>query len=175
MKKPSSSPTNTISIAGTTKQPVHDQPTKLKSGSVSDDDKSEKRYSSSGYYESPHDDGTLKSSILMTILIQCYFFFFLENKPSRPRRLRDWNDDERRRRKEKMRLDIEKENMKSLMSPIKKGNATFKQISPDDRAAMNILDGTSPNKAKRLRPKTRRYDCKKKKIRNKFIIKNKIF
>lgn len=70
--------------------------------------------------------------------------------------MRDWNDEERRRRKEKMRLDIEKENMKSLTSPIKKTNAVFKQISPDDRAAMNVLDGTSPNKGKRLRPKTRR-------------------
>lgn len=70
--------------------------------------------------------------------------------------MRDWNEEERRRRKEKMRLDIEKENMKSLTSPIAKSTAIFKQISPDDRTAMNILDGTSPNKAKRLRPKTRR-------------------
>lgn len=82
--------------------------------------------------------------------------FFADNKPSRPRRVRDWNEDERRRRKEKMRLDIEKENMKSLTSPMKKTTPIFKQISPDDRTAMNILDGTSPNKAKRLRPKTRR-------------------
>lgn len=82
--------------------------------------------------------------------------FLADNKPSRQRRVRDWNEEERRRRKEKMRLDIEKENMKSLTSPITKSTATFKQISPDDRTAMNILDGTSPNKAKRLRPKTRR-------------------
>ncbi|KAJ6649060.1 Sesquipedalian-1, partial [Pseudolycoriella hygida] len=109
--------------------------TKPKTESVSDDDKSEKRYSSSGYYESPQDE---------------------DNKPSRQRRVRDWNEEDRRRRKEKMRLDIEKENMKSLTSPIKKPSHIFKQISPDDRAAMNILDGTSPNKAKRLRPKTRR-------------------
>lgn len=30
---------------------------KTKTESVSDEEKSEKRYSSSGYYESPHDDG----------------------------------------------------------------------------------------------------------------------
>lgn len=81
----------------------------------------------------------------------------LDNKPSRPRRIRDWNEEERRRKKEKMRLDIEKENMKCLTSPVKKPGTSFKQISPDDRTALNILDGTSPNKAKRLRPKTRRY------------------
>lgn len=58
-----------------------------------------------------------------------------------------------------MRLDIEKENMKCLTSPIKKQTtSTFKQISPDDRTALNILDGTSPNKSKRLRPKTRRLE-----------------
>lgn len=33
------------------------QPTKTKTESVSDDEKSEKRYSSSGYYESPQDEG----------------------------------------------------------------------------------------------------------------------
>lgn len=56
-----------------------------------------------------------------------------------------------------MRLDIEKENMKSLTSPSKKTSPSFK-ISADDRTAMNILDGTSLHKAKRIRPKTRRYE-----------------
>lgn len=56
-----------------------------------------------------------------------------------------------------MRLDIEKENMKSLTSPIKKPTTTFKQISPDDRNALNVLDGASPNKGKRFRPKGRRF------------------
>lgn len=86
-----------------------------------------------------------------------------DKKAARSRRTREWNEEDRRRRKEKMRLDIEKENMKSLTSPIKKPSAivspsalTFAQISPDDRAAMNVLDGTSPNKGKRFRPKTRR-------------------
>lgn len=32
---------------------------KTKTESVSEDEKSEKRYSSSGYYESPHDEGTI--------------------------------------------------------------------------------------------------------------------
>lgn len=85
------------------------------------------------------------------------FFPYLILEPSRPRRIRDWNEEERRRRKEKMRLDIEKENMKSLTSPAKKTSPLFKQISPDDRTALNILDGTSVHKAKRMRPKTRRY------------------
>lgn len=71
------------------------------------------------------------------------------------RKQRDWNEDERRRRKEKMRLDIEKENMKSLTSPTKKP-ICFKRISPDDRNALHILDGTSAAKTKRIRPKTRR-------------------
>lgn len=57
-----------------------------------------------------------------------------------------------------MRLDIEKENMKSLTSPSKNPIPVFKQISPDDRAAMNILDGANPSKGKRIRPKTRRFE-----------------
>lgn len=136
---------------------------KLKTESISDDEKSEKRYSSSGYYESPHDDGkpTSKNNLKFKEINNKDFSFCLE--PSRPRRIRDWNEDERRRRKEKMRLDIEKENMKSLTSPSKKTSPAFKQISPDDRAALNTLDGTNPSKTKRVRPKTRRRVQKKKK------------
>lgn len=80
-------------------------------------------------------------------------------EPARPRRSRDWNEEERRRRKEKMRLDIEKENMKSLTSPTMttpKAIPAFKQISPDDRIALNTLDGANACKSKRIRPKTRR-------------------
>uniref|UniRef100_A0A1B0EY92 Uncharacterized protein n=1 Tax=Phlebotomus papatasi TaxID=29031 RepID=A0A1B0EY92_PHLPP len=112
---------------------------KPKSESISDDERSEKRYSSSGYYESPHDDGA-------------------EVKIVRPRRNRDWNDEERRRKKGAMKLEFEKESPaeKTFTSPHSKPGSAFKQISPDDRTALNILDGTSPSKAKRLRPKTRR-------------------
>lgn len=80
---------------------------------------------------------------------------YLISEPCRMRKQRDWNEDDRRRRKEKMRLDIEKENMKSLTSPTKKP-ICFKRISPDDRTALHILDGTSQAKSKRIRPKTRR-------------------
>lgn len=84
---------------------------------------------------------------------------------TRQRRLREWNEEERRRRKEKMQLDIERENMKSLTSPMRRTTAEvtkggsgggFKQISPDDPAAMNVLDGTSPIKTRRFRPKAKR-------------------
>ncbi|XP_031626929.1 uncharacterized protein LOC116343155 isoform X2 [Contarinia nasturtii] len=124
----STSPRNSVVI----QQPIATT-SKQTTESISDDEKSEKRYSSSGYYESPHDD----------------------EHPCRMRKQRDWNEDDRRRRKEKMRLDIEKENMKSLTSPTKKP-ICFKRISPDDRTALHILDGTSQAKTKRIRPKTRR-------------------
>lgn len=64
--KKNSSPTNNA-ITGPTKV-VQDQSTKSKSGSVSDDDKSEKRYSSSGYYESPHDDGNANFFFVIWII-----------------------------------------------------------------------------------------------------------
>lgn len=107
-------------------------------------------------------------TVNILILLQTFRFnwYFHLAEPARPRRSRDWNEEERRRRKEKMRLDIEKENMKSLTSPTTtttttmstpKTVAAFKQISPDDRIALNTLDGANASKSKRIRPKTRRY------------------
>lgn len=56
VKKPakttSTSPRNSV-----VKMPIAAIAPKPKTESVSDDEKSEKRYSSSGYYESPHDEG----------------------------------------------------------------------------------------------------------------------
>lgn len=91
-------------------------------------------------------------------LVSYYVCVFFVPEPCRMRKQRDWNvEDDRRRRKEKMRLDIEKENVKSMTSPTKKP-ICFKRISPEDRTAydLHILDGTSTTKTKRIRPKTRR-------------------
>lgn len=97
------------------------------------------------------------------MLLNLFFFSNLINhlllftEPTRSRKAHDWNEEERRRRKEKMRLDIEKENMKSLTSPTKQETSNFKHVITEDRQGMNVLDGASIQKAKRLRPKNRRY------------------
>lgn len=116
-------------------KPIH----KAKTQSMSDEEKSEKRYSSSGYYESPHEEDG-------------------DEKPVRVRRSRDWTEDERKRKKGNFKLEFEKDGNKTatITSPVLKPGTGFKQISPDDRTAMNILDGTSPSKGRRLRPKTKR-------------------
>lgn len=78
----------------------------------------------------------------------------------------DWNEEERRCRKDNMKLDFDIEPkdsvrggarmVRSMASPKTKISTTFKKISPDDRTALDILDGASPSKTKRFRPKTRR-------------------
>lgn len=110
-------------------------PVTLKKGkkeSVSEDERSEKPLSSS------HDEK--------------------EYKTMRVRRSRDWSEDERRRKKGNFKLEFEKDLMKpSLASPLLRQPGTVKKISPEDKVALNVLDGASPSKQhKRFRPKTRK-------------------
>ncbi|XP_028898642.2 uncharacterized protein LOC105216148 [Zeugodacus cucurbitae] len=124
---------------------------RIKPESISDDERSEVRYSSSGYYESPHDDDHVIKS--------------------RRHRL----DEERKRRKTTMKLDIEKENLRALTSPIKKPAAALAgaQATPIAAAVAaaatkekvtesksttsgHAIESTSPNRIKRFRPKIRR-------------------
>lgn len=106
---------------------------KGKKKSVSDDERSEKILSSS------HDEK--------------------EYKTLRVRRSRDWSEDERRRKKGNFQLEIEKDSAKASLtftSPLIRQPGVAKKISPDDKTALNILDGASPSKQKRFRPKTRK-------------------
>lgn len=111
---------------------------KPKPESISEDERSEVRYSSSGYYESPHDEDDEDQ-----VTPSC-----------KARRQRQ--EDERKRRKTSMKLDIEKENMRALTSPIKKPQAAggaAKLTSPEQQVHP---EGGSPSKMKRFRPKIRR-------------------
>nr|XP_036214607.1 uncharacterized protein LOC106620032 isoform X2 [Bactrocera oleae] len=128
---------------------VREKP-RIKPKSISDDERSEVRYSSSGYYESPHDDDHVIKS--------------------RRHRL----DEERKRRKTTMKLDIEKENLRALTSPIKKpasalagahatpitaalAAATKEKITEkQSTTSAHAIETTSPNRIKRFRPKIRR-------------------
>jgi hypothetical protein len=113
--------------------PIHAHVKKSKKTSVSDDERSEKFQSSS------HDEKDYKT---------------LRRKP------RDWNEEERRRKKGNFKLEFEgKEPTSTLVSPFMRptSSGAIKKISPDDKAALNILDGTSPSKQKpRFRGKTRK-------------------
>jgi hypothetical protein len=112
---------------------IHTHVKKSKKASVSDDERSEKFQSSS------HDEKDYKT---------------LRRKP------RDWNEEERRRKKGNFKLEFEgKESTSTLASPFIRPTSTgaIKKISPDDKTALNILDGTSPSKQKpRFRGKTRK-------------------
>uniref|UniRef100_A0A1I8PWH9 Uncharacterized protein n=1 Tax=Stomoxys calcitrans TaxID=35570 RepID=A0A1I8PWH9_STOCA len=99
--------------------------------SISDDERSDVRYSSSGYYESPHDDDYQK----------------LKSRRHR-------QEEERKRRKTSMKIDIEKENMRALTSPIKRD--MLKKSPERQKAASALAESTSPVKLKRFRPKIRR-------------------
>ncbi|XP_037822384.1 uncharacterized protein LOC119611006 [Lucilia sericata] len=104
---------------------------RIKMESVSDDERSEVRYSSSGYYESPHDD---------------------EYQKIKSRRHRQ--EEERKRRKTSMKIDIEKENMRALTSPIKREQ--LKKSPERQKVSSALAESTSPIKIKRFRPKIRR-------------------
>ncbi|EDW28952.1 GL18675 [Drosophila persimilis] len=112
---------------------------KPKPDSISEDERSEVRYSSSGYYESPHDEDDEEQ-----VTTTC-----------KARRLRH---EDNKRRKTSMKLDIEKENMRALTSPIKKAAAGKQQSlqSPEQHSAAGALENGSPSKIKRFRPKIRR-------------------
>lgn len=104
---------------------------KGKKESLSDDDRSEKIQSSS------HDEKDYKTL--------------------RVRRSRDWSEEERRRKKGNFKLEFDKDFIKpSTTSPLMRPSIGIKKISPDDKAALNVLDGASPSKQKRFRPKTRK-------------------
>jgi hypothetical protein len=102
-----------------------------KKHSLSDDERSEKFQSSS------HDEN--------------------EYKALRMRKSRDYSEEERRKKKGNFKLDFEKDPLKtpitsSLVKPL-----STKKISPEDKIALNTLDGASPSKQKpRFRQKTRK-------------------
>jgi hypothetical protein len=108
----------------------------LKKKSVSDDERSEKFHSSSHDEKNHHKTSTL-----------------------RVRKSKDWCEDERRRKKGNFKLDVEKEGKISsgTSSAFVRPSGVLKKISPDDKTALNLLDGTSPSKQKpRFRGKTRK-------------------
>ncbi|XP_065078068.1 uncharacterized protein LOC135701218 [Ochlerotatus camptorhynchus] len=108
---------------------------KIKPESISDDERSEKRYSSS------HDEKDVKGTL------------------ARPtRRGRDWNEEERRRKKSLFKLEFDKDSLKTYTTPmLRQPSPGFKKLSPEDKGALNVLDGASPSsKQKRFRPKTRK-------------------
>ncbi|XP_055592314.1 uncharacterized protein LOC129744023 isoform X10 [Uranotaenia lowii] len=109
---------------------------KIKPESISDDERSEKRYSSS------HDEKDLGKGTLTR----------------GARRGRDWNEEERRRKKSTFKLEFDKDSLRTYTTPmLRQPSPGFKKLSPEDKSALNVLDGASPSgKQKRFRPKTRK-------------------
>lgn len=114
-------------------KPAHVIIKKNKKESVSDDERSDKFQSSS------HDEK--------------------DHKALRLRKPKEWNEEERRRKKGNFKLEIDKESKMSIPPPTftRTSAGVLKKMSPDDKSSLNILDGTSPSKQKpRFRPKTRK-------------------
>lgn len=106
---------------------------KNKKESVSDDERSEKFQSSS------HDEK--------------------DHKAIRLRKPKEWNEEERNKKRKNFKLEIEKESSSKMTLPPTFGKTcgVLKKISPDDKTALNVLDGASPSKQKpRFRGKTRK-------------------
>ncbi|KAG5684041.1 hypothetical protein PVAND_013294 [Polypedilum vanderplanki] len=113
-------------------KPAHVIIKKNKKESVSDDERSDKFQSSS------HDER--------------------DHKALRMRKPKEWNEEERRRKKGNFKLEIDKESKMPLSSSFARtSTSVLKKMSPDDKSSLNVLDGTSPSKQKtRFRPKTRK-------------------
>ncbi|XP_049283063.1 uncharacterized protein LOC125763711 isoform X1 [Anopheles funestus] len=132
-----SSPSRPKAIAGKVKP--------SKPHSLSDDERSEKRYSSSHDEKEATPKVPYSASATGTIARSA-------------RRGRDWNEEERRRKKSTFKLEFDKDSIKTYTTPmLRQPSPGFKKLSPEDKSALNVLDGASPSsKQKRFRPKTRK-------------------
>uniref|UniRef100_A0AAG5D6V4 Uncharacterized protein n=1 Tax=Anopheles atroparvus TaxID=41427 RepID=A0AAG5D6V4_ANOAO len=143
-KSSPSRPTLPKSIAGKPKPPNPQ--------SLSDDDRSEKRYSSSHDEKDPvpKGAGTTAATVATTTTTGTI--------ARSARRGRDWNEEERRRKKSTFKLEFDKDSIKTYTTPmLRQPSPGFKKLSPEDKSALNVLDGASPSsKQKRFRPKTRK-------------------
>ncbi|XP_050076397.1 uncharacterized protein LOC126563742 isoform X2 [Anopheles maculipalpis] len=113
--------------------------------SLSDDERSEKRYSSSHDEKEAVPKVPYSGSATGTIARSA-------------RRGRDWNEEERRRKKSTFKLEFDKDSIKTYTTPmLRQPSPGFKKLSPEDKSALNVLDGASPSsKQKRFRQKTRK-------------------
>ncbi|XP_058056525.1 uncharacterized protein LOC131207907 [Anopheles bellator] len=120
--------------------------------SVSDDERSEKRYSSS------HDEQEATGGGVAGLSKVHGVAGATGTIARSARRGRDWNEEERRRKKSTFKLEFDKDSIKTYTTPmLRQPSPGFKKLSPEDKSALNVLDGASPSsKQKRFRPKTRK-------------------